>query len=148
MCPRRLNGGLVETDVKSQAGRRGIVLPDQLYALLEEHREAQSIERLHAGTVWEDGDWMFTQPNGRPISPEQDGREWKELLAAADVRPARLHDARAVIFIQPKPLVSVVARGGVEPPTYRFSGPRLSVPDRSSTVFTEVTATLGTCDTR
>jgi integrase len=94
MCPQRHGGGLVDAEVKSRAGRRGIVLPDQLYSLLEEHRAAQTAERQHAGTVWDEGDWMFTQPNGRPISPENDGREWKRLLSDAGVRPARLHDAR------------------------------------------------------
>lgn len=93
-CPKRKNGGLVDTEVKSRAGRRGIMLPDQLFALLEQHREAQERERMHAGTEWEGGDWMFAQPNGRPISPEQDYREWKQLLADAGCREARLHDAR------------------------------------------------------
>jgi integrase len=37
---------------------------------------------------------MFAQVNGRPISPEQDRREWLALLEDAGVRTARLHDAR------------------------------------------------------
>jgi integrase len=37
---------------------------------------------------------MFAQPNGRPIDPRQDMREWKDLMAEAGVRDARLHDAR------------------------------------------------------
>ncbi|OLT19370.1 integrase, partial [Pseudonocardia sp. CNS-139] len=49
-CPQRHGGGLVEADVKSDAGRRGIVLPDQLAALLDDHRAAQDRERTHAGT--------------------------------------------------------------------------------------------------
>ena len=93
-CPRRRGGGLVEVDVKSRAGRRGIVLPAQLAALLEEHRAAQSHEREVAGSVWEDGGWMFAQPNGRPIDQTMDRKEWKRLLTDAGVRPARLHDAR------------------------------------------------------
>jgi integrase len=93
-CPQREGGGLVDAEVKSRAGRRGIVLPDQLYSLVEQHRDAQDKEREHAGTVWEEGGWMFTQPNGRPIDPGQDAKDWKQLLADAGVRPARLHDAR------------------------------------------------------
>lgn len=31
---------------------------------------------------------------GKPIDPRADYEEWKELLAAAGVREARLHDAR------------------------------------------------------
>ncbi len=57
-CPQRRDGGLVEVDVKSRAGRRGIVLPDQLYALIEQHRLAQDAEREHAGVQ---------QRHGRPL---------------------------------------------------------------------------------
>lgn len=93
-CPQRHGGGLVDADVKSRAGRRGIVLPAQLCELLEQHRAAQARERAHAGSLWEDGDWMFAQPNGRPIDPTMDRNEWKRLLTDAGVRNARLHDAR------------------------------------------------------
>ena len=93
-CPQRRDGGLVEVDVKSRAGRRGIVLPDQLYALIEQHRLAQDAEREHAGTEWQEGGWMFAQPNGKPLDPRRDQDEWKALLREAAVREARLHDAR------------------------------------------------------
>ncbi len=93
-CPQRHSGGLVDAEVKSRAGRRGIVLPVELLALLEKHAAAQQREREHAGTEWDEGGWVFTQPNGRPISPEQDRREWLRLLDDAGVRVARLHDAR------------------------------------------------------
>lgn len=93
-CPKRHGGGLVEEEVKSRAGRRGIVLPDQLFALLVQHRAEQAREREVAGSVWQEGDWMFAQPTGKPIDPRKDLREWRGLLDEAAVRPARLHDAR------------------------------------------------------
>jgi integrase len=93
-CPQRRDGGLVEVDVKSRAGRRGIALPDQLFVLITEHRKAQEREREHAGTEWHEGGWMFTQPNGKPLDPRRDLSEWKTLLREAGVRDARLHDAR------------------------------------------------------
>jgi integrase len=93
-CPERHGGGLVEAEVKSRAGRRGIALPEQLVVLLVAHREAQDEEREHAGTVWRDEGWMFAQPDGRPIDPRSDWEEWKNLLMAAHVRDGRLHDAR------------------------------------------------------
>ena len=93
-CPKRHGGGLVEADVKSRAGRRGIALPDQLVSLLVAHKAAQAKERKHAGSVWVEGEWMFAQPDGRPLDPRSDWEEWKELLMAAKVRDGRLHDAR------------------------------------------------------
>lgn len=93
-CPKRKGGGLVLVDVKSRAGRRGIVLPEQLYELIKQHREQQRAERELAADLWEDDGWMFAQPNGRPIDPRRDLDEWKSLLADAGVRDARLHDAR------------------------------------------------------
>jgi integrase len=93
-CPERHGGGLVEVEVKSRAGRRGLGLPDQLFDLLQTHRKTQDEERERAGTEWRDGDWMFAQPNGRPIDPRVDHAEWKELLEQTGIREARLHDAR------------------------------------------------------
>lgn len=93
-CPKRHSGGLVDAEVKSRAGKRGIALPDEVFVLLQSHAIAQQWEREHAGSEWEESGWIFTQPNGRPISPEQDRREWLQLLDDAGVRFARLHDAR------------------------------------------------------
>lgn len=92
-CPERV-GGMVDVDVKSRAGRRGVRLPDQLFELLMAHEKAQAAERELAGNVWHESDFMFTQPNGKPIDPRADHNEWKGLLADAGVRDARLHDAR------------------------------------------------------
>jgi len=93
-CPNKRGGGLVEVPVKSRAGRRSFALPDELYDLLTKHEAVQAREREHAGTEWQEGGWMFTQPNGRPIDPRRDLAEWKSILADAGVRDARLHDAR------------------------------------------------------
>jgi integrase len=37
---------------------------------------------------------VFHQPNGRPIDPRADNREWTKLLTKAGIREARLHDGR------------------------------------------------------
>ena len=102
---QRLRGvGLVLVEPKSRAGRRTIALPPQLVDALRAHRDAQAAEREEAGNVWDDSvqvlggpvrrGLVFTQATGRPIAPEQDWRAWKDLLKAAGVRDARLHDAR------------------------------------------------------
>lgn len=93
-CPHRHSGGLVEVDVKSRAGRRGLALVDQVFGLLVEHEKAQHKERERAGDEWHEGGWMFAQPNGKPIDPRADLAEWKGLLDETGIREARLHDAR------------------------------------------------------
>ena len=37
---------------------------------------------------------MFCQQDGRPIDPRRDWADWKDLLKAAGVRDARVHDGR------------------------------------------------------
>ncbi len=91
---RLVGKGLVFDEPKSRAGRRAIMLPNGLRYALRAHRAAQLEERLAAGSEWQEHGLLFAQVNGRPIDPGSDWKSWKTLLALADVRDARLHDAR------------------------------------------------------
>ena len=91
---RQRGKGLVIVEPKSRAGRRTIKLPRPLQHGLVAHRARQREERMAAGDVWEDLGFVFCQRNGRPIDPRRDWLDWKALLRAADVRDARVHDAR------------------------------------------------------
>lgn len=93
-CPKRFGGGLAIVDTKSRAGRRVIGVPRPLMLALVAHRKAQDAEKEMAGDLWKDEGWVFAQPTGKPVDPRADYEEWRELLKAAQVRPARLHDAR------------------------------------------------------
>jgi integrase len=93
-CPQRLETNGTVGATKSAAGNRVVGLPDELVALLRDHRRQQLEERIHAGSVWDEGGWVFTTLVGRPIAPNSDYHEWRALLARACVRHARLHDAR------------------------------------------------------
>ena len=93
-CSKRHSGGLVEVDVKSKAGRRSLVLPEPLFVLVMAHKDVQEREREAAGTLWQEGGWMFCQANGRPIGASADWTEWKSLLEEAGVRDEKLHLAR------------------------------------------------------
>jgi hypothetical protein len=81
-------------EVKSKAGRRTIGLPLQLVALLRAHRTEQERERELAQLLWQDEGWVFASPTGQPLNPNSDYHEWKRLLRVAELREARLHDAR------------------------------------------------------
>src|SRR5215472_18551752 len=89
-CPKRTGGGLHLTELKSGT----IALPPQLVAALKAHRAAQLQERMTTGPIWHDGDFVWCQPNGRPIGAHADWDEWNDLLKAAAIRRVRVHDAR------------------------------------------------------
>jgi integrase len=110
-CPQRTGGGLrltelksdksvraialsPQTELKSDKSVRAIALSPQLVTDLRAHRAAQLEERMIAGPAWHDGDFVWCQPNGRPIGAHADWDEWKALLKAAGIRDARVHDAR------------------------------------------------------
>jgi len=93
-CPQRTGGGLQLTELKSDKSRRTIALPPPLVAALKAHRATQLQERMTAGPAWQDGDFVWCQPNGRPIGNHADWAEWKALLKAAGIRDVRVHDAR------------------------------------------------------
>jgi integrase len=93
-CPQRTGGGLQLTELKSDKSRRTIALPSPLVAALKAHRATQLQERMTAWPAWQDGDFVWCQPNGRPIGNHADWAEWKALLKAAGIRDVRVHDAR------------------------------------------------------
>ncbi len=92
---QRVKGkGLVLVEPKSFAGRRTLALPPPLVEGLRRHRAWQLQQRMAAANVWQDGDYVFAQADGKPIGARTDWEAWKRLLRAAGVRDARLHDAR------------------------------------------------------
>jgi integrase len=94
-CPTRHSGGLVLVRVKSKRSKRTLTLDDVTIDLLRAHRRDQMQERLAAGDQWDNHrDLVFTQPNGHPVDPRADLKEWHDLLDEAGVPEARLHDAR------------------------------------------------------
>jgi len=93
-CPARHSGGLVLTLVKTKRGERVIPLDPVTLGHLRTHKAEQAAERLAAGDQWADSGLVFTQPNGRPVDPRADLREWKAILDDPGVREVRLHDAR------------------------------------------------------
>lgn len=93
-CPKRHSGGTITTEVKSRSGKRTVGIPSPLLDLLKQHRKDQREERINAGTLWHEGDWVFTNHVGQAVHPGVDHTAWKTLLKEAGVRSARLHDAR------------------------------------------------------
>jgi integrase len=91
----RVDGkGLMFEEPKTPRSRRTVALPGPLTVALRKHRETQNLERMVAGTDWQDFDLVFAQPNGRPLDKHSDYEAWTRLLADAGVRHIRLHDGR------------------------------------------------------
>ena len=103
-CPKRHGGGLVVDSPKSATSIRTVAVPPVLVAALRSHQRSQAAEQAAAGPGWhaaprKDGlnsgtGWVFATPTGTPIRAGADWAEWKDLLADAGVRDARVHDAR------------------------------------------------------
>ena len=78
-----------------------------------DHRVRQTAERLGAGATWHDGDLIFASPNGKPLDPKAVRRDFKLLLAKAEL-PAtiRLHDlphsAASLLLAQGVPLRTIM----------------------------------------
>lgn len=86
-----LAGGLILKPPKGKS-RRTIPIPAELVVVLRAQREVQALERI-AG-VGNPHDLVFATPLGEPVDPGRDHDEWQDLLTAAGVRTARVHDAR------------------------------------------------------
>ncbi|GAA1611997.1 hypothetical protein GCM10009789_77910 [Kribbella sancticallisti] len=70
-CPERQLARPETAPTKSRAGRRTIGLPEELTAILREHRRQQAAEKKLARQLWTDGYWMFA---GLPAS--RSARTW------------------------------------------------------------------------
>lgn len=91
---QRVKGkGLVLGPTKGGEPRR-IVAPAPVLAELRAHRKAQNAERLVAGTLWRDGDYVFAHADGRPIDAKDDRTAWRALLDRAAVPAVTVHSAR------------------------------------------------------
>lgn len=85
--------GLVLKEPKGKS-KRTVPLPDELVELLREHRTAQQLEMMLAGSMWQPHGFVFARPDGQPTDPKPDYRAWRRLLDDAGVPESRLHDAR------------------------------------------------------
>lgn len=65
---RQKGKGLVLVEPKSLTSRRPLALPPFVLESFREQRRRQVEQRLAAGSMWYDQDFVFTMPNGNPIS--------------------------------------------------------------------------------
>ncbi len=86
--------GYVETEPKTAAGRRKILLPSFVLDMLKRHHVQQLEARLKAGSTWENRDLVFPDLHGGYFNPNYLLRMFKKLLKEADLSHMHFHDLR------------------------------------------------------
>ncbi len=91
---QRINGTLQLVDLKTARSRRTVKLPEVLVEQLGTHRERQEVERLVAGTRWQEHGLVFPTTVGTPIDARNLVRWFHEHQERAGLRRIRFHDLR------------------------------------------------------
>lgn len=86
--------GYVESEPKTNAGRRAIPLPQFVRSALKKHQATQAALRLEAGEEWMNRDLVFPNLVGDYLYPDNVSAEFKKLVAKAGLPPMRFHDLR------------------------------------------------------
>lgn len=91
---KKKGGGFELTTPKTKAGIRQISLGSNALEILQEHREAQQLDRQAAGVHWQDQGLVFTSSIGTPIDRSNMRWFFKALLKDAGLPDIRFHDLR------------------------------------------------------
>jgi integrase len=86
--------GFYESEPKSKAGRRRIVLPDRIVEVLKQHRAEQEEVKRRVGEQWRNLDLVFTNQFGSYIEPNHVNKRFNAAVEAAGLPPMRFHDLR------------------------------------------------------
>ena len=78
---------------KSSKGRT-ITIAASLTALLKKHKSQQNADRLKAGPLWENNNFVFCNEIGQHLSPHTVYHNYKRIVASIGLPGARLHDLR------------------------------------------------------
>lgn len=86
--------GLVESEPKTEKGRRCIMLPTITVDALKQHRTLQLQARLHVGAKWHEQDLVFPNIYGGYFRRSRLYATFKQLLKDAELPDMRFHDLR------------------------------------------------------
>ena len=79
---------------KTRRSRRSVALSPQTVNLLHSIRGKQLAQQLKAGPVWQNTEYVLTQPDGRPMNPNQVTQEFKAIVRKAELPHLTLHGLR------------------------------------------------------
>lgn len=89
-----VDGKAVDSEPKTDAGRRSVPLDASLVAMLKSHKARQAAERLAAGPAYTDLGYVAADELGEPYHPEHFSTRFETLIEKAGQRAVRLHDTR------------------------------------------------------
>ncbi|MSQ21741.1 MAG: site-specific integrase [Dehalococcoidia bacterium] len=90
----RLNGAVTFPEPKTERSRRVLWLPKMTVSALRAHHARQLMERLIAGSLWQDTGLVFTTETGEPLRDTSVTKAFQRVLLTAGLRHQRFHDLR------------------------------------------------------
>ena len=91
---RQTAGRVAVAPPKSGAGVREIALDHMTVTVLRQHRYQQQVERAIVGECWHESGYVFTFPDGRPLSPDRLTRIFAALVRSSGLPPVTIHGLR------------------------------------------------------
>lgn len=91
---RQTAGRVAVAPPKSRAGVREIALDHTTVTVLRQHRYRQQVEGEMAGERWQGSGYIFTFPDGRPLSPDRLTRIFAALVRSSGLPPVTIHGLR------------------------------------------------------
>jgi integrase len=105
---RRGAGVLVAKDLKTEASRATVPVPDSMIAALADWRKQQHAMRMQSKAWLAGADLVFTTSVGTALEPRNVNRAWEAVCEKAGVRRLRIHDLRHAwgTYLAPEPGIS------------------------------------------
>lgn len=91
---KRGEKGIVIAPPKTERARRTIDIDTETLAALKEWRRVQLEERVAYDGEWQESDYVFTRPDGRPHDVDVVSQRFDRLVARLELPPVRYHDLR------------------------------------------------------
>jgi len=86
--------GIFTKETKTETSDRTIKLPSPAFQVLKEHKVWQAQERLKMGDKWVASDRIFTQCDGKPMSPDTITGWFHDFIAKTDLPQITIHSLR------------------------------------------------------
>ncbi|MEI3233507.1 MAG: tyrosine-type recombinase/integrase [Intestinibacter bartlettii] len=85
---------IIEQTPKTKNAIRTIPIPHDIFLKLKVHRKKQLEEKLLAGELYYDNDYVFCNELGYPMDDKKPGRNLKSILKKLDIEPIKFHALR------------------------------------------------------